>query len=470
MAPDDIDQWLSFAEEPSRKPRFTWGVPESIAAAIAVVVLIGVVVLWPSGSAGQDASDQLGGIGIPSEFHEAVVVEQTVYACGGTTELECSLVVFEITAGPEAGRTYTQEFPLVDTTPEFNTGQKVMLSRVGPNGRITAVSEAPCDFDPSVDCTTLTLLLTDGIAGGTENSTVDFELFPGQEEGLTVGTDVHILVESDGTIVGVTATTIQSMYQYADSQRRTFLWVLLLAFAAAVIALGRWRGVAALTGLALSLIVVVVWLIPSLLDGNPPAWVALVGAASVAYVALYVSHGFTRTSTIALLGTVGALALTTLLSVVTVGLGSFTGFVSEESTLLILLEGIDIRGLLLAGMVIGAAGALDDVTVTQSSAVAQIRRADPSLSAIDLFTRGMTIGKAHVGSIVNTLMLAYLGAALPLTILFVASQQSLGTVANSEVVAVEIVRTIVGTLGIIAAVPLTTWLATLWPASDDHIH
>ena len=467
MTTDDIDQWLSFAEEPSEKPRFTWGLPESIAAAIAVVVLIGVVALWPSGSAGQDASDQLGGLGIPSELHQAVVVEQTTYGCGGTAELECVFVIFEISAGPDVGRTYSQEFPLLDTTPTFIVGQRVVLSRVGPNGRITAITESPCDFDAAVACTTLTL---QSLVDALDPSTTDFSLFPGQEEGLTVGADVHILLESDGTIVGVSETTIQSMYQYADSQRRTFLWVLLLVFAAAVIALGRWRGVAALTGLALSLIVVVIWLIPSLLDGNPPAWVAFVGAAAVAYVAIYVSHGFTRTSTIALLGTVGALALTTVLSVVTVGLGSFTGFVSEESTLLILLEGIDIRGLLLAGMVIGAAGALDDVTVTQASAVTQIRRADPSLSTVELFTRGMTIGKAHVGSIVNTLMLAYLGAALPLTILFVASQQSLGTVANSEVVAVEIVRTIVGTLGIIAAVPLTTWLATMWPASDQHIH
>lgn len=467
MTSDDIDQWLSFAEEPSDKPRFTWGLPEAISAAVAVVVLIGVVLLWPSGAAGQNASDQLGGLGIPNELHEAVVIEQTTYACGGTAELDCALVIFELSAGPDAGRTYTQEFPLVDTTPTFTIGQRVVLSRVGPNGRIVGISETPCDFDASVSCTMLTLHVLDDEAAA---STIDFLLFPGQEEGLTAGADVHILFESDGSIVGVSESTIQSMYQYADSQRRTFLWVLMFAFAAAVIALGRWRGVAALTGLALSLIVVVVWLIPSLLDGNPPAWVALIGAAAVAYVALYVSHGFSRTSTIALLGTVGALALTTVLSVVTVSLGSFTGFVSEESTLLILLEGIDIRGLLLAGMVIGAAGALDDVTVTQASAIAQIRRADPSLSTVELFARGMTIGKAHVGSIVNTLMLAYLGAALPLTILFVASQQSLGTVSNSEVVAVEIVRTIVGTLGIIAAVPLTTWLATLWPSSDRHVH
>jgi len=263
---------------------------------------------------------------------------------------------------------------------------------------------------------------------------------------------------------------MQTTYQYADAQRRWFLIFLVALFAAAVIALGRWRGVAALAGLGLSLVVIIIWLIPSLLDGNPPAIVALIAASAVAFLALYVSHGFTRMSTVALIGTIGALTLTTLLSVLTVALGDFTGFTSEESTLLLLLDGIDIRGLMLAGIVIGAAGALDDVTVTQASAINQIRLADPSLSRSSLFTRGMTIGRAHVGSIVNTLMLAYLGAALPLTILFVIAQQSLGAVANSEVVAVEIVRTIVGTLGIIAAVPLTTWLATVWPSSQTHDH
>ena len=466
MTSDDIDEWLSFAEEPEEKPRFKWQTPESVAAAIAVVVVVGIVALWPSSSAGEEASDQLDVLGIPSQLHEAVVVEQTTYACGGTAELECVSVSFEIAAGPDAGRTYRQEFPLIDTTPTFSVGQRVVLSRVAPNGRIVATGEAPCEFDANATCMSLTLRLVNDDDG----APIELTLFPGQEEGLTEGLDVQILQDSDGTIVAVTPATVQSMYQYADSQRRTFLWALMFVFALAVILLGRWRGAAALTGLALSLIVVVVWLIPSLLDGHPPAGVAFIGAAAVAYVALYISHGFSRTSTIALLGTVGALALTTLLSVATVSLGSFTGFVSEESTLLILLEGVDIRGLLLAGMVIGAAGALDDVTVTQAHSIFQIRRADPSLSNTDLFTRGMAIGKAHVGSIVNTLMLAYLGAALPLTILFVASRQSLGAVSNSEVVAVEIVRTIVGTLGIIAAVPLTTWLATLWPSPQEHVH
>jgi uncharacterized membrane protein len=120
---------------------------------------------------------------------------------------------------------------------------------------------------------------------------------------------------------------------------------------------------------------------------------------------------------------------------------------------------VDVAGLILAGVVIGAMGAIDDVTVTQASAVWELREADLRMSPADLFRAGLRIGRAHVASIVNTLVLAYVGASMPLFILFVLSQRSLATVANGEVVATEIVRTLVGSIGLIAAVPLTTWLA-----------
>ena len=239
---------------------------------------------------------------------------------------------------------------------------------------IVGLEIAPCEFDPEADCTLATIQNVDGVLN-------EIALFPGQEQGLFVGTDVLVTYETDGTVIAISAASIQSSYQYADQQRRPFILALVLVFAIAVIALGRWRGVAALAGLGLSLIIVIWWLIPSLLDGNTPAPVAFTAAAAVAYLALYVSHGFTRTTTIALLGTVAALGLTTLLSTISVGFGGFTGFTSEESMLLLLLDGVDVRSLLLAGIVIGAAGALDDVTVTQATAVAQIRDADPNAVA-----------------------------------------------------------------------------------------
>ena len=459
------DPWSSFGPpDPTAESRRKVGVPELISIGLGVVVVVGLILMWPSGSGVDDAKDDLDVLGIPSEFHEAVVTDLAEFTCSSTNEFVCVRATFEIATGPDAGRLFSQEFPQIDTSPKLTLGQKVILSRVSSDGVIIDLTEGPCDFDPESECTQATIEDTQG--------RIDtLSLFPGQEQDLVEGQNVILTYESDGTIVALTAATIQAVYQYADSQRRSYVFVIVVVFVLAVIALGRWRGVAAVTGLGLSLAIVVCWLIPSLLDGNPPAAVAFIGAAAVAYLALYVSHGVTRTSTIALLGTVAALGLTTVLSMATVALGNFTGFTSEESTLLLLLDGIDVRSLLLAGMVIGAAGALDDVTVTQSTAVFQIRAASPHLSTPELFTRGMAIGKAHVGSIVNTLVLAYVGAALPLTILFAIADQSFGSVVNSEVVAVEITRTIVGTLGIIAAVPLTTWFATIWPGSPaSHLH
>jgi uncharacterized membrane protein len=164
-------------------------------------------------------------------------------------------------------------------------------------------------------------------------------------------------------------------------------------------------------------------------------------------------------TSVALIGMVTALVLTAVLSALAVSLARFSGFASEETTLLTFFDGIDVRGLLLAGIVLGTAGALDDVTVTQASAVWQLKAADPTQDRRTLFSRALHIGRDHIASTVNTLLLAYAGAALPLLILFVLASQSLGAIANSEVVAVEIIRTVVGSIGLVAAVPITTWLA-----------
>ena len=231
-------------------------------------------------------------------------------------------------------------------------------------------------------------------------------------------------------------------YQYADRQRRPVLLWLALLFAAAVIALGRWRGVAALVGLGASIAVLVRFVLPALLEGTEPVLVAVVGSSAIAFLALYLAHGFRSMTTVALLGTLGALALTVALAWAFTEAARFSGFTSEEAFVVQLgtRGGVDLAGLVLAGMVLGALGALDDVTVTQASAVWELRTTNPRLTRRGLARAGMRIGSDHVASTVNTLALAYAGAALPLLILFVLSRQSLGTVANSEIIATEIVR------------------------------
>ncbi len=167
------------------------------------------------------------------------------------------------------------------------------------------------------------------------------------------------------------------------------------------------------------------------------------------------------------IGTIVALLLTAGLSAFAVAAAELSGFTSEESLLLTMLPGrIDARGLILAGIVLGSLGALDDVTVTQVSAVTEIRKADPTISRAALLRAGLRVGRDHIASTVNTLFLAYAGASMPLLVLFALSNQSLGTIANSEVVATEIIRTLLGSIGLVAAVPITTWLATMLKTSE----
>jgi uncharacterized membrane protein len=268
----------------------------------------------------------------------------------------------------------------------------------------------------------------------------------------------------DHIIVGYEPAT--DVYFYTDRDRRDSLLVLGALFALVVIALGRWRGIAALVALGASVAVLLQFIVPSVLDGRTPMMVAIVGSSAIAFIALYLSTGFNTMTTVALLGTLAALALTALLGWAFFEAAEFTGAVSDEASYLrIVTDVVDVRGLLLGGVVIGALGAIDDMTVTQASAVWELRRANPAYGRRDLFQSALRIGRDHVGSTVNTLLLAYAGASLPLMLLFVLSDQSLGTVANSEIVAVEIVRTLVGSIGLVAAVPATTWLAA-WVLAD----
>lgn len=295
---------------------------------------------------------------------------------------------------------------------------------------------------------------------------VTFEMVAGPDEGLLVvqtfsSNPITDFSDGDRVVMGYLPDSPEEFrYQFFDRQRRGVLWAVALLFAATVVLLGRMRGLAALGGLVASLGVLFWFVLPGILDGKPPVAVAAVGAALIAYLALYVAHGFRPLTTVALIGTLGALALTTLLSAAVVEAAQITGFASEEASYLTLFSAdLDFRGLVLAGVVLGAMGALDDVTVTQASAVWELRAADPTMQPRRLFRAGLRIGRDHIASTVNTLVLAYAGAAMPLLALFVLSEQSLGSLANSEAVATEIIRTFVGSIGLVAAVPLTTWLA-----------
>jgi uncharacterized membrane protein len=249
-------------------------------------------------------------------------------------------------------------------------------------------------------------------------------------------------------------------YFFADFQRDTPMLVLGLLFAVAVVALGRLQGVRALAALAVTLAVLVGFIIPALLDGRSPTAVAVVGSLAVLLIALYLSHGLNVRTSVAVIGTAASLGLIALLAAVFTGVTHLTGLASEEAVYLRLgADTVSLTGLLLAGIVIGALGVLDDVTVTQTSAVWELHAANPDADRRRLFTSALQIGRDHIASTVNTLVLAYAGASLPLLLLFQQSGRSLRELLTSEVVAVEVIRTLVGSIGLVAAVPLTTVLA-----------
>ncbi len=306
-----------------------------------------------------------------------------------------------------------------------------------------------CEFDAASLCLTVTFHLEEG----PDRGELFVQVFPQSPTQPTFETAERVVLASTpGGPPGFE-------YQFADRERRSVLAWATIAFALAVIALGRWRGLAALGGLGLSVIVILWLVLPGILNGAPPVLVALVGASVIAFGALYLTHGFQRLTDVALIGTLSALGLTAVLSGLVLTVARISGFSSEEAIFLSFFEGVDIRGLVLAGTVLGAAGALDDVTVTQASAVNEIWRANPNTTSRELFRRGLAVGRDHIAATVNTLLLAYAGASLPLLVLFVISGQELSVVANSETVAIEIIRTLVGSIGLVSAVPVTTWLA-----------
>ena len=235
-----------------------------------------------------------------------------------------------------------------------------------------------------------------------------------------------------------------------------------MAFAAAVLLLGRWRGLAALAALGLSFLVLLVFVLPAILAGHDPLAVAVVGACLIMFAVLYLTHGPSARTSTAVLGTLLSLALIGVLGAAFAAAARLTGLDDQTSNLIATLgTGVDARGLLLAGVIIGALGVLDDVTVTQTSAVWELHRADPGMGPGALFTAAMRIGRDHVASAVNTLVLAYAGAALPLLLLFTLSGRGLGEVLTAQDVATEVVRTLVGSIGLVASVPITTGLAAL---------
>lgn len=253
-----------------------------------------------------------------------------------------------------------------------------------------------------------------------------------------------------------------------DLRRLGALGWLAAALVGGVLLVGRWRGLRALVGLGLSLAVVVGFMLPAILAGSAPPLVALVGGTSILLVTLSLSHGLGPMSTAAAVGTLGALILTVVIALVAIDGARLTGLPDEDAVLARFALGeLDLRGLVLAGLIVAALGVLDDVTVAQASTVFTLYEADPQQTFGQLVARGMRVGRDHIASVINTLFLAYAGASLGLLVLFSTSGLPASELVNSELVATELVKTIVGSLGLLSAVPLTTVIAAASVVGTD---
>ncbi len=329
------------------------------------------------------------------------------------------------------------------------------------HGEVLAATGAPCSSGSAGagECISLDVQLTDGDSPGV----IVQQVLPDEPSTprFTVGDQV-VLAYTGGDLAE------SGSYQIQDFQRGTSMLWLAALFAAAVLLLGRWRGLASLTALGFSFLVLVVYLFPAILAGADPVIVGVLAASVIMFGVLYLTHGVSARTSSAVLGTVLSLALIGVLGTAFSAVTQLTGLDDDTGNLIrVLGHGVDARGLLLAGMIIGALGVLDDVTVTQTSAVWELRRANPALGARALYTAALRIGRDHIASAVNTLALAYAGAALPVLLTFSLSGQSFSTLITAQNVAQEVVRTLVGSIGLVAAVPITTAIAAAVARRDE---
>jgi len=266
-------------------------------------------------------------------------------------------------------------------------------------------------------------------------------------------------------------------YGIVNIDRKGSLWFLLALFVGTVVAFGGWQGVRSLLALAGSFVIIFYVLMPGILAGWNPLLASVVVAAGILFAAIFFTHGFNRESIVAYSGTMIAVFITSILAIGAVSLTSLSGFTDESTTYLNLnTDGtLNFTALLLGAIIIGVLGVLDDIAVTQAAVVTELFTSNRSLSRREVYHKALRVGREHVSALVNTLVLAYTGAALPLLLYFYTAASSVSMAINSELFATEIVRTIIGSIGLVLTVPIVTLLAVMYlkdyePTHTGHSH
>ncbi len=337
----------------------------------------------------------------------------------------------------------------------FASAQAPETHEESVEARVTEVLPATCGSDNHA-CFLLKLIGTSTTVDGRNfDSVFDPQSFLGADD-WTFKTGDRVIVQKQ-TIDG------EERFYVSDIVRRPILLWLFFLFFIVVVGFGGLSALKSFLGMAVSFVILFAFILPAILSGTSPVIASTVGALAIMTVTLVLSHGLHPKTFAALAGTGISLLCTALLAILFSSWSRLFGLADENVTFLLgTYPDMDSRGLLLAGIIIGALGVLDDLTISQASAVFELRRANHSLSPRELYKRAINIGRDHISAAVNTLILAYAGASLPLLLLLTSSPiEPWWILINREVIATEIIRTLVGSIGLLIAVPSTTALASL---------
>lgn len=269
-----------------------------------------------------------------------------------------------------------------------------------------------------------------------------------------------------------------SIYKNPDGTSQTFItdfirtptiYWLFAIFITAVLLIGKKQGIGSIVGMAVSFAVLFLFIIPRITNGANPVWVTLIGVLFILPVTFYLSHGFNKKTTVALVSTFLSVCFTSALALVFINASKLSGYANEQAGFIQVARGgsFDIQGLLFAGIIISVLGILDDVTVSQSSIVNQLKIESPKAKVWEIYKKAMNVGRDHIGSVVNTLVLVYTGASLPLLIMFTDNRIGFDEALNYEIIAEEIVKTLVASIGLVLSIPLTTILAAFFLKKEN---
>lgn len=340
----------------------------------------------------------------------------------------------------------------------------------------TALPKAPPAPVTSYETAKVTSILSQGTktAGGEKHlyQKLQLQILDGSDAGKTITLiygDTSTITQAQEVTTGQTVvllksqTAKQTIYQLVDNYRLTQLYPIAIVFLIVVLLVSRLRGLGAIAGLGISIFVIIAFIVPQILTGQDPLLACLVGSLIIMVATMYLAHGFSQKTNIALISTSIALILTGVLSYVAVLMTNLTGLGSEDVTSLQFgpTSSINFQGLLLGGIVIGSLGVLEDITTGLAASIQEISQANHRLQFRELVTSGLRIGNEHIAALVNTIVLAYAGVGLPIFLFLVINpnHQPLWFVINSELIMEEIIRTLAGGIGLILAVPLTAVFA-----------